>query len=210
MIDVFIVVVIVLSALWGYLRGFLYDLLGLAALIVAWVGSEPLAVPVGRIIAPHTSLSAGATYVVARLIGGVAIYASLKVVTTVVDRHWGKTKEGGARRWNRNLGAMAGLVSGVVTALLLLILADSFVKAYPEREGVLIDAVRRSGLRQQVTTRNPADRYFVTDALRLIRAQREDPELARRMGENGIRRAREMFAMDAVVDRYLEVYASCP
>jgi N-acetyl-alpha-D-glucosaminyl L-malate synthase BshA len=55
--------------------------------------------------------------------------------------------------------------------------------------------------------RDPKDVDGQVEAiLRLL----EDPELGRRMGENGIRRARERFAMDHVVDRYLEVYASCP
>jgi N-acetyl-alpha-D-glucosaminyl L-malate synthase BshA len=78
--------------------------------------------------------------------------------------------------------------------------------------GVPVVATSQGGTKEVVQEgecgflRDPKDVDGQVEAvLRLLR----DPELARRMGENGIRRAREQFAMDAVVDRYLEVYASC-
>ncbi len=109
------------------------------------------------------------------------IFASLRVSAWAVNRKFGKTKLGVTHRWNRNLGAVVGALSGLVTVLVILFVADSVVKAFPEREGRLLGLARSSGLRRMVTDMNPADRFLLTDVLRLLRAARRDPEVTRKL-----------------------------
>lgn len=184
MLDFFVAVVLILSVIWGYLRGFLYDLLGLVALIVAFVGSAPFGENLGGALARNSAMSAGTAYVVVRVVAGVLIYVSLKISAVVANRKFGKTERGVTRRWNRNLGALGGLLSGLVTVLIVLFLADAVVKAFPESTNALVRVAEGSRFRRMVSSFNPADRFLLTDALRLIQAARDDPEVRRRLRED--------------------------
>ncbi len=184
MIDLFIVVVLGFSVLWGYLRGALYDLLGLGALVVAYVGSAPFGRSLGALLGRQWDMSPGSAYVGGRVLAGFLIYVSLKVCATVANRKFGRTKSGVTRRWNRNLGALGGLLFGLLTCLILLFLMDAVYKALPESSNPLLRAVGRSGFRGAVADHNPADKYLVTDALKLVRKAREDPEALERLAED--------------------------
>ncbi|MFO8008715.1 MAG: CvpA family protein, partial [Candidatus Brocadiia bacterium] len=181
MADFLLVLVIVLSTIWGYFRGALYNLLGLVALVVAVVGSAPFGGPLGGLLARRWDVSAGPSYLLGRLAAGVLIFASLRVSAWAINRKFGKTRLGVTHRWNRNLGALVGALSGFVTVLIILFVADSIVKAFPEQEGRLVGMARASGLRRMVTDVNPADRFLLTDVLRLLRIARQDPEVTRKL-----------------------------
>jgi len=184
MLDFFVALVLILSVIWGYLRGFLYDLLGLVGLVVAYVGSAPFGESLAGALARNSAMSAGTAYVVARVVAGVLIYISLKISATVANRKFGKTETGVTRRWNRNLGALGGLLSGLAMVLILLFLADAVAKAFPESTSAFVRTAERSRLRRMVSGFNPADRFLLTDTLRLMQAARDDPEVKRRLRED--------------------------
>jgi uncharacterized membrane protein required for colicin V production len=181
MLDLLVIVVIVVSAVRGYVRGALRDLLGLGALVAAYLASRPFGSPLGDFLSARTQLPPGTAYVTARLVAGLAIYVSLSVSAAALNRKAGQDPEGLTRPWNRNLGAFCGLASGLVTALILLFVADSLVKAYPGSTSRALAGARTSRFRRWVSGVNPADDYLLTDLLTLLRIAREDPQVLDRL-----------------------------
>ena len=183
MVDLAVVLIVVVSALWGYMRGILRRVLFIASLVVAYLGSAPLGPWLGGMIAARVDWPANACYTVGRIAGGLLIYVSLTVCAQVMDRKLGHTRAGYMRLWNRNWGLVGGLASGLLIALIVLFVADSMLKAFPEASGSLAEAARRSTLRRMVSRFNPGDRFLVTDVLRLLRASRDDPAAVQRLSE---------------------------
>jgi len=184
MLDFAIIVVVLLCVLRGYLRGVLKDLLGLAALVVAYVVSAPFGSSVGQLLAQHSGMSASAAYTAARVAAGVVIFVSLKISAHVADARFGKDETGVTVSWNRNLGALVGLTFGLMAALIVLFLADSLCKAFPASQNALVRAAGRSHLRRWVSAYNPADRFLVTDLLRLLSVAHDKPEVLDRLKED--------------------------
>ncbi len=192
MVDLLVILLIGLATLWGYLRGILRSVLTVAALTVAYLASAPLASPIGDLMAAHTEWAANVCYAVGRVIGALLIYVSLSISAQVADRRLGRTRFGFMRGWNRTWGAVAGFVTGLLIALILLFAADAMLKAYPEGGGALAESARRSSLVRLVSRFNPADRYLVTDFLKLLRVAREDPQVLEELShKEGIRRLLE-------------------
>jgi uncharacterized membrane protein required for colicin V production len=176
-IDLVIVLMLVLCATWGVLRGGLFHLMGIVALIFAWLFSSPLAPLVGGLILSKTQWSEGASLAVGRLVAFFLIYVGLMGIGTFIDYRFRKIKSLSLQGLNRGLGGVFGFIWGGVLCFLLLCLGDVWLKVYPDTGGYLAQAVRESRLRSRVTNINPADRFLVTDTLRLLRAAREEPEL---------------------------------
>lgn len=184
MVDLVAIAVLAFCAVRGYFRGAVRNVLELAALAVAYFGSGPFASPIGRILTAWTGLSAGAAYLGGRAIAALCIYVPLAIAATIADRRFGRTKEGKRKRWNRILGAAFGFAFGLFVALLFLFLADVGVKVFPSASGFAVRSARASFLRRGVSRFNPADRFLITDVLRLLRAARDDPEVLRRLSEH--------------------------
>jgi len=182
-IDVFIILGLFLSVLYGYLRGALYHLLGLLAMVTAYAGSAAFGEGLGGCIARHWGTSASGGYVAARVITGILIYVSLKIGAGVANRRLGKTELGVTRRWNRHLGAACGLLWGVGVALVVLFVLDSVARALPEDSNAFLNAARQSKFRRLVSGINPADRLLLTDGLSLLRRARDDPQAFRRLAD---------------------------
>lgn len=187
MVDLIAILAVVLCALLGYIRGGLMAVLGLMALIVAYFASALVGPPLGAVIAAHSRCPAVTAYLMGRIAGGVLIYVLLMAPAVILARKMGRTERGKLRMWNRGIGAFFGVVWGACLALVLLFLADVATKVVPEATGRLADSARRSVLRRCVSSLNPADRFLVTDILRLLRAARQDPEVFQRL------RAHEQF-----------------
>jgi len=184
MMDLIAVAVMALCIAVGYRRGGLLDVLGLVALLMAYVASAVVAVPLAQLLVGHANLSVAASYAAGRLMGGVAIYAGLVAIALVVNRRLGRTLEGTVRPWNKGLGALTGLGWGLFFALALLFLSDVYVKTMPEAVGRVADWSRRSHLRTAVSRFNPADRFLLTDAIRLLKAARRDPAVLERLRQD--------------------------
>ncbi len=183
MVDIIAILVIAVSVMWGYLRGALRNLLTLGALVAAYVGSAQFGQPLGKMLVQNFDFSSGTAYVLARLGAGLAIFISLMIAADMADRIFGKTEQGITRRWNRRLGAAAGLATGAATVLVGLILLDAFYKAFPESRDGFLRIAEGSKLRALVSSHNPADRYLLTDMLRLLRAAQDDPVVLERLRE---------------------------
>jgi uncharacterized membrane protein required for colicin V production len=176
-IDIAIVLVLVLCAVWGVLRGGLFHLLGIVALIAAWFLSAPLGPLVSGYILSKTAWSAGAAHITGRLIAFFLLYVGLMGLGTVIDYRFRKIKSVSLQGMNRGIGGVCGFIWGAVLCFLLLCLGDVWLKVFPDTDGYLADSVRASKLRQRISDVNPADRFLVTDTLRLLRAARQNPEL---------------------------------
>jgi uncharacterized membrane protein required for colicin V production len=177
-----VIIVLLLTVTWGYLRGALHDVLGLAALAVAYLVSEPFGRTLGERLAQHPATSAASAYVIARVSAGLAIYISLKVSAAVANRLFGQDEAGVTRPWNRNLGALLGLAYGLALVLIVLFFADSLHKA--GSQNAFVQAASGSWLGRRVSTHNPADRFLLTDLLRLLRTAREDPVVLERLRQD--------------------------
>ena len=177
MLDVFCLLVVLLSALWGYLRGGLSEFLGMVALVAAYFGSAPLGGTLAFAPARLWDMPPGRAYLVARVAAGVGIYVLLMVFAWIANRKFGRSKEGVTYRWNRALGGVMGLGNALLIVLAVLFIGDALVKVYPEQKGALLAAVRRSHFRRMVSGLNPADRFLMTDSLRFLRVVREDPDI---------------------------------
>jgi len=181
MLDLVLVLIVVLCAVWGYLRGGLVSVLALGALIVAYLASAPLGPVAAGVLAPH--LPAGAAYLVGRLVAGLCVYIPLAIVAGVVDRKIGRTREGKVHRWNRALGTVCGLASGLVWFFMVVFVADVAIKVFPEARGRVAGSAKRSLFRRWLSPLNPADRFLVTDVLRLLRTAQQDPQVMQRLME---------------------------
>ena len=182
MFTVGVTIVLLLSITWGYLRGALRDVLGLAALLVAYLASEPFGRTLGVWIAGHWQTAAGRAYILARVGAGLAIYVSLKISAAVANRRFGQDETGVTRPWNRNLGAVLGLVYGLVLVLIVVFLADSMHKA--GIQGGFVDSVSKSWIDQRLSPYNPADRFLLTDVLTLLQKARQDPDVLQRLRQD--------------------------
>ncbi|NLW50133.1 MAG: hypothetical protein GXY85_04720 [Candidatus Brocadiaceae bacterium] len=180
-VDLIVVLVVVLLALRGYSRGAIFSLLGLVALAAAWVLSGLLGGPVAAAVGGWLAWSPGVAYLASRLVLCVMIYLPLALLALAVDRRLRAAESETLHAFNRGVGAACGLAWGLVTAFVLLAVADVWVKALPDAGGFFAQSARKSALRKAVGRANPADRFFVTDALKLLRAARRDPEVLKRL-----------------------------
>ncbi|KPK65963.1 MAG: hypothetical protein AMK73_01350 [Planctomycetes bacterium SM23_32] len=184
MVDLAAILVIVLSAVRGFLRGALLSLFTLVALVGAFVASAPVGPPVARFLMAREGWSGGLSYVLGRVIAGICIYVPLAILAHVADRKIGRTKKGELRPWNRNLGLIGGIASGLIVVLVLLFVVDLALKVYPAKTGLVVQSARRSLLRRVASAFNPADRFLVTDGLRVLRAAQNDPQVLERLRED--------------------------
>jgi uncharacterized membrane protein required for colicin V production len=174
-----VITVLLVSIARGFVRGALRDVLGLAALAMAWVASEPFARGLGPWLAAHWGMPAGVAYIAARVGAGLAVYVSLTVSATVANRCFGQDETGVTAPWNRNLGAVLGLVYGLALVLIAVFLTDSLHKA--GIQGGFVQSVSDSWLGRYLSPYNPADRFLLTDTLKLLRQAQDDPEVIQRL-----------------------------
>jgi uncharacterized membrane protein required for colicin V production len=191
MFTIVVIVVLLLCVLWGYLRGALRNVLGLAAFTIAYFASAPFGNSLGAWMAGHWQLSAGSGYILGRCGAGLAIYVSLQISARLANRRFGQDETGVTRAWNRNLGALMGLAYGLALVLVVVFLADSLHKA-GVRSG-FVQGVSGSWLDRQVSAYNPADRFMLTDTLKLLRDARDDPR--------ALERLRQQPQVQALLDR---------
>lgn len=181
MLDALFALIIVLSSAWGFIRGGLFHLLGIVALVLAFMVSPLPGAPIGRLLASRTDWSAGASQLVGRIGVFIVTYAVLIAIAAVADHRFRKIRNVGVQGANRALGGLFGLVWGLAVCLLLACLGDVWLKVYPNSAGFVAGIVRNSRLRRAVSSSNPADRFLVTDTLRLLRVARQDPETMSRL-----------------------------
>jgi len=177
MVDLLIILLLLLCVGIGFIRGVLRSALLFGALIVAYPASGAVTSPFVFLVERASSLSGTASYVWGRAIATVVVYVSLVIAAGLIDRKFGRTKWGMPLRWNRNLGALVGVLVGLLAAFAILCGLDVYVKVLPEREGRLIATARASRMRRLVSRINPADRYLLTDSLKLLKKLQENPEL---------------------------------
>lgn len=135
---------------------------------------------------------------VGRGCGVALVFCSLMVAVRLMDKRIGRTRQGYVVPWNRHLGALAGLVFGLVLAFCGLCLADVFNKAYPESEAWWVRAARASYFRTWVESVNPADRLLVADSLKLIRSVKNNPKAMEKLKEQ--KEFQELMEHPAVQD----------
>ncbi len=184
MVDLIVIAIIGVCSLLGYRRGGLLPVLGLCALAAAYFGSALLGPSVSEVIAAHTRWPTLAVYLCGRIVAAGFIYVMLMVLAVILERRLGRTEGGRLQKWNRSLGGLCGLVSGLLLAVIVLFLADVLAKVLPESPSAVVTSSRRSVLRRFVSPFNPADTFLVTDALRVLRAAREDPSVLERLREH--------------------------
>jgi hypothetical protein len=201
MLDVALVLLVAVFMLVGYMRGVLHGALMCASLLIAYRVSAELAAPFALIFLQVVEAPSSIIYTLGRLTGGVVAFCSLAVAAGVLDARFGRTPRGYLQPWNRNMGWLAGLTFGALVAFCILCAADAFNKAYPEAEGGLAAAVRNSQLRTLVSPYNPADRLFIVDSLRLMRAATEEPAKLEKLKQHtAVARLLDSPKIQAVLD----------
>ncbi len=184
MVDLIVIAIIGLCFLLGYMRGGLLPLLGLCALVAAYFGSAVAGPPIGEILATYTHWPTLAVYLCGRIVAAGFIYIALMVLAVILERRVGRTEGGRLQKWNKSLGGLSGLVSGLLLGVIALLLADVLAKVMPESPSAVVRSSRHSILRRFVSPFNPADTFLVTDALRMLRAARDDPSVLERLREH--------------------------
>jgi len=182
MFDLIVILLVLACVVAGYLRGVLLDALAFAALLIAWTASARLGPGLGQALVGGPDTSALRGYLVGRIVAGLLIYASLRICASLVSRKFGRTRRGITHGWNRKLGALSGFLFGALLALAVLLGADTLLKVYPDASGAVAASARSSRLRRLVSAHNPADRYLLTDALRLLRVAAQNPEVLSELG----------------------------
>lgn len=184
MVDLIFVGILAFCVLRGYLRGAASSLLGFAALVVAYVASGPLGPVAAKMLMAWAGLSAGTAYTLGRIIAGLCIYVPLLIVASVLGASLRRTKLAGVRVLNSALGALIGLAWGLLAVLILVFLVDVGLKVFPEASGRIAQSARASFVRRWVSSRNPADRFLITDVLRLVRVADDSPEVLDRLSQH--------------------------
>jgi hypothetical protein len=201
MIDFAVVLLLLGFVLWGFLHGAVFNVLGLAAFLLAYFLSAPLAGPFVGLIVGRLAWSPGVAYLTARLVLCVVIYLPLSMFVSRVDRRFRESKSETLLAVNSGVGAACGLAWGMLAAFFLLCIADVWVKALPEANGPFARSVRTSYFRGLVSASNPADRFLVTDVLKLLRAARQDPQVLERLSANPhVRKLLEHPDLQAVLE----------
>src|SRR5438552_16832296 len=115
--DIFIIVLIVLSGLFAFARGFVREALSVAT----WVGASFAALysfPYARPIAERWLAKGIVADAAAALSGFVVVLIVLSVLTTAMSR---RVKDSALSALDRTLGLLFGLVRGVILACLVYI-----------------------------------------------------------------------------------------
>jgi len=198
MVDFLAVALVVAFTLVGFLRGILRQALSVGAVAAAYLASAVLGGPLAAMVLKWREMSSGMAYMVGRVIGGVVVFVSLSIAVRLADKRFGRTRQGVLRPWNRNLGALAGLLFGMVLALSLLCVADAAYKALPDSQSPLVKAAGSSYFRTWITGHNPADRLLITDSLKFARIVHSNPEAMEKLSERP--EIRELFNDPAVRD----------
>ncbi len=186
MLDVLVIVIVLVFALLGFLRGILHGGLMIGALVLAYFASAALQTPLGGVVRSLHLVPSGLAFPVGRAVGGLLVFVSLAFAAHLADKRIGRTRQGMVVSWNRNLGALVGMLFGAGLSFCILCSADAFYKAYPDSEGWWTKRAGESQLRKLVTPINPADRWLLTDSLKLVRQVKEHPEKVGEVGENEV------------------------
>ena len=181
MVDFAVVLLLLGFVLWGFLHGAVFNVLGLAALLLAYLLSGLLAGPVVGLLVSRLEWSPGVAYLAGRLALVLVIYLPLTILVSGVDRRFRKSKSDTLLAFNAGVGAACGLAWGMLVAFCLLCIADVWVKALPDAQGFMPGAARESYFRGLISASNPADRFLITDVLKLLRAARQDPQVLNRL-----------------------------
>jgi uncharacterized membrane protein required for colicin V production len=176
MVDLLAVSIVLAFTLVGFLRGILRQALSVAAVLTAYLASAVLAAPLAALVLRSHEMSSAMAYMVGRFIGGALIFISLSLAVRVADKRFGRTRYGVLRPWNRNIGALAGLLFGLVLAFSMLCVLDAAWKAMPGSKSPLVRAAEGSRFRTWITAHNPADRLLITDSLKFARIVRSNPK----------------------------------
>jgi uncharacterized membrane protein required for colicin V production len=184
MIDIIILAIVVGAALVGYLVGALRAIIVLGALVVTYLATRALMPGLVERLEGTVGDSPLVTVVLYAIVG-LAVFVSASIAGRILNRRLGHTKRGDVRPWNRQLGALVGLVGGVVLGLIVLLGLDAYAAMLPQdAEGRLAHAVRGSRLRRAVAPHNPLRRYLVTDALQTLALARQDPRVLEDLRED--------------------------
>jgi uncharacterized membrane protein required for colicin V production len=200
-VDIALLLILAFCVVWGYIRGGIEDILGLGALVVAFLASAPFGAPMGRILGANFGWSPGVSYLIGRIIAALCIYIPLIILASFIDRRLGRTEQGVPHPWNRVLGFLWGFGSGLVLFFILLFGMDVILKVFPDSSGWIVRQAGESKLRQWASSFNPADRYLITDVLRLYRAARHDPQVVARLrDEPQVRKLLESASFKRLLD----------
>lgn len=183
MLDFLAVAIVLGATLVGYLRGILRQALSVAAVIAACAASSVLGWPIASMVTQYRPMSPGMAYTVGRVIAAIVVFASLSIAVALVDKRFGRTRHGVLQPWNRNFGALAGLLFGLVLALILLCVADAAWKALPGSDSTFVQMAGKSRLRTWITGINPTDQFLVTDTIKLARLAKQDPKVMEKLKE---------------------------
>lgn len=120
--DIVVVAIIVLSALFGFIRGFLREVLSIGSWIVAglatWFGL-PLLRPFARQYISHELIADVAT--------GIAIFLVVLVVASVISHLITRSvRESALGPLDRSLGILFGIVRGAAIVSVALLICDNF------------------------------------------------------------------------------------
>jgi membrane protein required for colicin V production len=123
--DIIVVTIIGLSALFGFIRGFLREVLSIGAWIVAglatWFG-----LPLLRPFAHQFAWAAGHE-LVADILLGIAIFLVVLVVASVISHAITRSvRESSLSPLDRSLGILFGVARGAVIVSVALLIVDNF------------------------------------------------------------------------------------
>ena len=176
MVDFLAIAVVLAFTLRGYLRGILYEMLSVCALVAAYYAGVVPAPHVAGVVLRLREMPPGVAYVIGRVFASVLVFCSLIVAVRLTDKRVGRSRHGEVVPWNRNLGALAGLLFGAALAFWVLCLVDVAYKVLPGSDNVLVRAAEASHFRAWVSPNNPADRFLITDSLKFVRILHERPD----------------------------------
>lgn len=202
LLDVALGVLALLLALWGLLSGIVKTLLRLAAVALAAMASAPLGRIVAAPIRNATDLPLTLSYGLGRTLAGLLLVASLGVAAAQGGQLWGKTRGGLTTRWNSLLGAAGGFALGIVLALAVGWVLQTWNASFGETmPAALREGVEHSMTAQAATSLVPVRQHAVTDMLTLVETVRDQPELVRLIADDpAVRRFMDIPTVKAAVD----------
>jgi membrane protein required for colicin V production len=112
-LDIAIVLVLVLSMVWGIWRGFVREMLSLAGWVLAFLAANAVAAPLGELL-PASWARAEVRVLIAFVVVFVLVLSAATLVAMLLSRLFKAAGLGGV---DRTLGGVFGLARGVVILL---------------------------------------------------------------------------------------------
>ena len=202
-VDIIIIAVLLVCAVFGYASGALGQVFGVASLVIAYLLSGPIGSIVARILVRRGRPPSVAA-VMGAVLAGLVVFTVAKILFWFINARLGR--EGGqVKSWNRKWGALLGALKAFVVVWLLVCLVAAASGLQYRLPWDLPGLVNQSKIASWMAdTYNPVAEMRVITTMRKLREISKNPEALKHLTQNTQVADFIEKLQEAVVKRYQE------